>query len=81
MAHHLLPRFAILRSMQFSLFTDRRYHGERVIEIDLAEVVSARETTKKLIFASAAAVTEVELTDGRSFVLEGHVRKEVMGER
>ncbi len=65
-------------SVQFNLFTDRRYHGEKVIEIEPPEVVSAVETRKKLIFAGEFDVTEVELTDGRTLVLEGHVKNRLL---
>lgn len=64
--------------MQCTIFTDHRYHAEKVIDIDPSQVVSVEETKLKLFLAGWFDVTKVKLADGHEYTLRGKLAEAIV---
>ncbi len=61
----------------FALFTDPRYHTEATIEIDTSQIANIEEKTVKLFMAGKHRVTQVELRNGETYLLRGHLASQI----
>ena len=67
--------------MQFQLFTDPRYHAERFVEVDLAQVAAVEEKSVKLFMGASHRVTQVTLQSGETLLLRGEIARRVEAAR
>ncbi len=67
--------------MRFIIFTDPRYHAERHVDLDPADIVSAEEGWRRLLLGGKHRVTVVKLNNGLTHTVAGEVKAQIEAAR